>query len=243
MACIRCGNYERRYIYFGGTVSPGATPQQRRTKSREQKVVASERRNLSNFKMAKRKFRALLFGNVEPGWTLVTLTYDDEHVPKGRNGVKPSWKSFSSTVRYWAKARGLQFTYFRVIEDRHGDGRPHIHLVCNIPVAMREEFLTLWNFGAYEQQDMQPVQTTPGGVVDVEALVQYLNKEHREIDERLYTTSRNIRKIEKLPAEEVPNDTGIDDIELPDHHYILERKESSGLYSYIGYIDYVVLPD
>lgn len=237
---IRCGSYERRIIYYGGAAAPDASPQQRRARQLEGRHISSEKKRLSNFRAAKNKFRALVYGNVTPEWSIVTLTYDNEHAPQNKKGVRPSWRQFSNLARRWANERGMDFKYFRVIEDKHGAGRPHIHLLCNIPISMREAFLTLWAFGCYECQDMRQVDTDPGGNVDAEGLTRYLNKERRNLDERLYTTSRNLNKIEKLPPEPIPNETEIEDIALPENHYILDRQEWRGLYGYIGAIDFIV---
>lgn len=238
---VTCGPYRRIIIYSGGAAKTGTHPIPLQAK-RERKRVSSEKKQLSNIKASKNRFRALVYGNVTPAWTLVTLTFDNDHDPGAKRNVKPYWRRFSDIVRRWVKGTPVQaFKYFRIIEDKHGAGRPHIHLLTNIPESLREEFLSIWPYGEYAQQDMKRIERDPYGRIDVDALCRYLTKERRGLDERLYTTSRNLKRIEREPVAIIPEDMEIMDIPLPEEHFILDRGEWRGRYGYIGFIDFIII--
>lgn len=234
---VACGQYHRVIIYSGGASNHRTAPERRKERER----ISSEKKQLSNFKAAQNRFRALVYGNVKPTWTLVTLTFDDAHVPRSKRAVIPYWKHFASAVRRWVKNTSLkEWKYFRIIEDKHGSGRPHIHLLTNVPLSMREDFLTIWEYGSFDCQEMKRVDMDCAGNVDAAGLYRYLSKERRDVDERLYTTSKNLVRIERRPVEAVSDSTEIGSIPLPTNHYILDRQEWHTMYGYIGYIDYLI---
>lgn len=236
MQTVTCGQYQRIIIYSGGSSNQRTALQRRRDRQR----VSSEKKRLSNFKTAQNRFRALVYGNVKPSWTVVTLTFDDEHVPRSKRAAISYWNRFAADVRKWVKSTALkEWRYFRIIEDKHGAGRPHIHLLTNVPLALREEFLTIWEFGSFDCQDMKQVEMDTAGNVDAAGLCRYLSKERRGVDERLYTTSKNLIRIDRGAVEAVADDMEIGAVPLPNGHVILDRQEWRTLYGYIGYIDFL----
>ena len=119
------------------------------------------------------------------GWdaTQYILTFDDAHLPAKYAGVQAAVKSFLKTVRRWMIKVGKNpiFDWVAVIEGQHGDGRFHIHFVCDYFSLCPEEITHLWKYGLVPEDDEErigrPVLMDKQGFF---RLARYLTKERRD---------------------------------------------------------------
>ena len=115
----------------------------------------------------------------EIGWsgTHYVLTFDDEHLPKKREGVKKALAAFLRAVKRWRQKCGKppDFDYIVVIEGLHGDHRYHVHFVCDYYELSPVEIRRLWKYGMV--RDEEPVLLDKQGF---RRLAVYFHKERRD---------------------------------------------------------------
>lgn len=91
-------------------------------------------------------FRLLLENYVSSETIFVTLTYDDNKLPIGRNLVKYDYQNFLKRLRYRIKPR--TFRYFGVGEYGDKTNRPHYHIILfNVGVSDSESIEKSWTKG------------------------------------------------------------------------------------------------
>lgn len=138
---------------------------------------------------------------------VVTLTYDDDHLPESKDAAGKEIKKFFRRVRTARRRRGEDLLYAYNIEGAHGmevdpyfgadgdleDHRIHHHVVINgTGPDFLEEVRSLWHGGGY-------VRVEPFDIRYVEALARYMTKEARTYGrpkpgERTWRCSRNLKK-------------------------------------------------
>ena len=150
---------------------------------------------------------------------VLTMTYDDCHLPPDKQGAAKLLQAFFRKLRAARRRRGEDLRYIYVTEGWHGkaedeffggdgrleDRRLHHHVVLNgCGPGDLEEIRSLWGGGGYVR--MEPVD-----VHYYQELAKYLTKEAREFGrarpgERSWRASRNLRKYE-VEYEEIRSDS------------------------------------
>jgi len=210
--------------------APTDSPRARAEKQR----ASSTARQAINLRTSCQRLECLLFANFGRNDWLVTLTYDEEHLPAGRDGAVKQVKKFIRTLREHRRPRGQPLRYVYVTEDKHGEGRIHHHMVVNGTGEDMEPVRSLWGNGIVLMQNLRPREFP--------ALVRYLTKEPREygrvdVGARNWSASRGLAKAVAPPAETVPD---ILTLQAPPGSYILENEGTTvnefGNYQFIKYL-------
>ncbi len=200
----------------------------------EKKRCSTKARQAMNDKSSWRKLMMILAANFTPSDLCVTLTYDDEHLPKTRVEARARLKQFFAALRKHRSATGEKVLYVYAIETAHGDGRYHHHLVINGTGADYADIRRLWRYGSNVDFD------TIDGWGGYKALAQYMTKEARElgrirVGERSFVCSRGLAKPVR-ESEWVPADYKL---EPPADAFVLEREERVTEFGRFSYIEYL----
>lgn len=196
---IRCGRLVTAVVYT--TPTAGDTPKQR---AQKQKASTAARERL-NARTSYAKLERCLADNFDNGDLLVTLTYDNDHLPDTRKKAVGRVRTFLPKVRAARKARGHpSLRYIYVTEGCFPGGRMHHHLVLDATGDDLEEIKALWPWGYVEITRL---------IFDrehtYEDLASYLTKEPREwghphVGERMWTPSLGLVRSEP-ETETVPD--------------------------------------
>lgn len=114
------GKVVERSKFFAGRRRP-------RTRKKGSTSLAQKDRNMNT---AVRQLARVANCNVDPTWKLVTLTYDDEHLPAT---AEEAWKVLSLFIRRLKRA-GVSVNGFWITADKHKDGsaaRLHHHMMID----------------------------------------------------------------------------------------------------------------
>lgn len=107
---------------------PNASKQERK-RIRE---VTEEQIQRTNANTAQRKLEQLIACNFADNDLVLTATYRDEDLPESADVTRKHLGKVFSQMRAYRKARGLpDLKYIYVLEGRHGDHRPHAHIIIN----------------------------------------------------------------------------------------------------------------
>lgn len=172
-----------------------------------------------NLKSSWRELELALATNFGGRDVVVTLTYDDEHLPESKQQAAAQMQRFFRKLRSARRLRGQELKYVYVTEGAHGaqedgyfggdgvleDRRIHHHMVLNcVGSGDWDELRSLWHGGGY-------LRFEPLDVHYYEELAKYLTKEAREFGrakpgERTWRASRNLDKAE-VEYIEIPSDS------------------------------------
>ncbi len=140
---------------------------------------------------AQRKLEMLMATNFEPEDLVITATYRDEDLPASPDVTRRRLGKVFAQLRAYRKARGLpDLKYIYVLEGRHGDHRPHVHLILNAVGGDLELFKSLWIWG----DDIQLNYIRERGY---DGWAGYLTKERREASlngKKQFVGSRNLER-------------------------------------------------
>lgn len=171
-------------------------------------LPSTPERIFANEKNAWRQLELLIAANFGPGDLVVTVTYDNEHLPESKAAAKYIFsQKFVKNLRAARKKRRQATKYIYVTEGFHGriengsllddseweDHRLHHHFVLNgCGPGDLEEIKSLWPYGTY-------VRVEPLDIHYYRELAKYLTKEPREEGrpkpgERTWEGSRNLRR-------------------------------------------------
>lgn len=179
---------------FYGVVYTQATAADTDRVRREKLKASSAARKKLNFRAAWQKLELLLAANFDERDYLVTLTYDDEHLPASKQAAVDCIRKYIKVLRRERAKKKLSLKYVYVTESRHGDGRLHHHMVINGADGDTELIRSLWTGGAIV--DVKPINPR-----EYTALAQYLTKEPRDAGgsngQRSWTPSLNLDKPER----------------------------------------------
>lgn len=172
-----------------------------------------------NDKCSWRELELQLAANFDHHDLVLTMTYDDQHLPPDKWAAGKSFQAFIRKFRTARKRRGEELRYIYVTEGWHRksdddffgadgrfeDRRLHHHVVLNgTGPGDLEEIQSLWQYGGY-------VRIEPVDVHYYRELAKYLTKEAREFGrarpgERTWRGSRNLKKYEEEYIE-IPSDS------------------------------------
>lgn len=155
------------------------------------KMSSAARRRL-NLKAASRQLELLIAANFTPRDLVVTLTYDDEHLPQSRAEAVKNLKKFFRALREARRRQKLpDLKYIYVTESKHEHGRWHHHVILNGTGNDMETIRSLWTYG--EQVNIEMLDDT-----QYRALAEYLAKEPREAGsangKRMWTPSKGLTR-------------------------------------------------
>ena len=193
----------------------GRIPERKEKKGRSPRSNATSAAQLFyNNKCSWQVLELLIALNFGKGDTVVTLTYDDKHLPGSKGAAKAQIRKFLRKLREVRKRRGEALLYIYTTEGFHGreqsdvfgwdsaleDKRVHHHMVLNGKEV--EELRSLWDCGE--------IRTEPVDIHYYRELAKYLTKEAREEGrarpgERTWCCSRNLDRNVEVEYYDLPD--------------------------------------
>lgn len=185
-----------------------------------------------NMRHAWERLELLLAANFDASDSVVTLTYDDEHLPTNRAAAVANIKRFIRALRAARRKQGQSLKYIYITEGLHGDKRLHHHLVVNGMVD-RATMARLWQHGT-------TCSTSLDCARGYEALARYLTKEPREAGspngKRCWTPSRGLLKPIRRSSLQRNDVT----LSLPPMAQVIERESKHNQWGYFDYVKYML---
>ena len=183
---VRAGRLVYAVMYTQATAND--TPKARAAK---RKATTAARKAI-NLRYSWQKLEQLIAANFDAGDLIVTLTYDDEHLPQDKDGARKCMKKFLSALRAHRKRRGGELKYIYNIEHLHSKGRYHHHMILNQTVDDLETIRSLWSYG----ENIKLAYLDP---MRYEDLARYMTKESREeghtdVGARSWSASLNLER-------------------------------------------------
>ena len=164
---------------------PNASKQERK-RIRE---VTEEQVARTNANTAQRKLEMLMACNFDENDLVLTVTYRDADLPDSADVTRKHLGKVFSQMRAYRKARDLpELKYIYILEGRHGDHRPHAHIIINAAGGDLELMRSLWIWG----DDIQLNYIRERGY---DGWAGYLTKERREASlngKKQFVGSRNL---------------------------------------------------
>ena len=194
--------------------------------------VSTEAQQRMNAKYSWQKLELMLAANFMPRDLVVTLTFDDSHMPKDRKAVNARLKKFRAELAKIRKRKRKDLRCIWTIENKSGDGRWHVHMAMNATGDDFQDILSCWPYG--NDIDIRRLQVDRDK--NYETLARYMCKEARERPGlRSWSCSRSCRKpeVETFP---VPDST---DVKAPKNATVLTEatmRTDFGEFHFIKYI-------
>ena len=155
------------------TAYPAALPSDAEHVRQAKTKMSSAARRRLNLKAACRQLELLIAANFDRRDLVVTLTYDDAHLPQSRAEAVKNLKRFFRALRGVRRRQGLpELKYIYVTEGKHEHGRWHHHLILNGTGNDMETIRSLWAYG--EQVNIEPLDDT-----QYRALAEYQHRSRR----------------------------------------------------------------
>ena len=144
-----------------------------------------------NIRHAFEKLMWLIASNFQLTDWMVSLDYDDAHLPRNRDDAVAQCKKFIRSLRASRKPFGRILMYVYVTEGQHGDHRLHHHIIMNRFRGETEILRKIWKNGG--------VDWVPIGKLGYEGIARYLTKEPRQhgrlyVGDNIWAASRNLKK-------------------------------------------------
>lgn len=194
--------------------------------------ASTEAQKRMNAKHSWEKLELMLAANFMPGDLVITLTYDNEHLPETRAAAADRLKRFRRQLSDLRQDRGTELVMIWTTENKSNEGRWHHHCVINATGEDYQEILRLWVWGS--DIEIKPLKLNREK--NYESLARYMCKEARERPGlRSWSSTRNCRRPE-TETFTVPDDT---DVEIPkDSMTIADAyvRTDYGEYHFIKYI-------
>ena len=166
---------------------PNATKQERK-RIRE---VTEEQIQRTNANTAQRKLEQLMATNFDDTDLVLTVTYRDADLPDSADVTRKHLGKVFAQMRAYRKARDLpELKYIYILEGRHGDHRPHAHIIITAAGGDLELMRSLWIWG----DDIQLNYIRERGY---DGWAGYLTKERREASlngKKQFVGSRNLAR-------------------------------------------------
>ena len=151
--------------------------------------VTEEQVQRTNANTAQRKLEQLIACNFADNDLVLTVTYRDADLPDSADVTRKHLGKVFSQIRAYRKARDLpELKYIYILEGRHGDHRPHAHIIINAAGGDLELMRSLWIWG----DDIQLNYIRERGY---DGWAGYLTKERREASlngKKQFVGSRNL---------------------------------------------------
>lgn len=223
---ISAGPLVMECIYPRGSAKDG--PRSRAAK----KKLSSEAQQRMNRIYSYQKLELMLAANFRPGDLIVTLTYDDDHLPPSRDKAQLRLKRFRTALAGLRRRRGKDLVMIWNTENVFGLGRWHHHCVINSAGRDFSEIRSLWPWGANIEIRKLEIDKDHS----FESLARYLCKEAREKPGlRSWSYTRNCKhpEVETFP---VPDDTQIQPPKGATVYDDAQERTEFGSFRYIKYL-------
>lgn len=215
------------------TVATGAdSPKVRASK----KKATTEVMKRYNHKTSCKKLEMILACNFNPGDYVIMLSFLNQYYPCSKSIVVSRCKQFRAKMAKYYARKGKKFFAVWCIEQQHGDGRIHIHMV--IPKASQHDYaaiLAAWTWGGV---DIKPLRVDRDK--NYSSLAWYMAKEGPEKNsQRAWSYTRNIRK----PIEDTQRvDSGYC-LQAPKGVHVIERYDVETAFGTFQYLKYYIPPN
>lgn len=206
------------------------TPKMERSKLKAVKQISAEAMAKWNCKSASRQLELRIASAFNYSDLVVTVTFDDEHLPDTQEQAKKCLQTFFRQLRKHRKARNQELIYIYVPEGLHGDRRRHFHIFLNSTGEDLEIIKSLWIWG--QQVDLAYIRDK-----GYEGWAIYLSKERREAPlngKKMYVASKNCPKP-KIEYQIVDDGAGI---EAPPHAVDIVDSANKNEYASYHYLKY-----
>lgn len=184
-------------------IYPLPSPRDPSAVRRGKKKITSDAQQRMNLKYQWQKLELLIAGNFRVNDLVVTLTFDDAHLPGSRSETMARMKAFLKSLRAHRKPWGSETKYIYVIEHNHSrddpwmtdveraqQGRYHVHMILNSTGADYGDILESWGNGLVE---MHPFELTRDRTC--ETLARYFCKEIPDyVGARKFIPSRGLTR-------------------------------------------------
>lgn len=213
-----------------------------RAGSREDAVVRQAKRKTSteaqqraNARYSWEKLELMLAANYVPGDLVVTLTFDDDHLPPDRKTTTARCKKFRRELGEIRKTAGQELRMVWAIENKVGEGRWHLHAVINATgTGDFADVLRCWPYGSNVEITRLQVNKRK----NYETLARYMCKEARERSGlRSWSYTRNCRHPE-TETFSVPDDTRV---EIPEGATVIQEETKRTEYAEFQYVKYLAV--
>ena len=235
---ITSGNLVKEAVYSAPL--PRDNPQQRAAKH---KITTAAQKRL-NFRTAQGKLELKLAANFTWKDYFITLTYKEGQEPKSRKEVKTHKAQYMRKLRTQRKRRGQDIKWVCSIENRHGEGRYHLHAVISAadPYLDIDEIKSLWPYGHVEVSCLFDTEHKFNYWSDI---ARYMTKERPEdgndstpVGAQIYSCSRNLSSP-KTETGWIENSAPLD---APPGAIVLEQEEVVNEFGRFKYIKYLTAP-
>lgn len=227
---------QKRTIYSGileevaiCTRAAGREPAKVRAAKRK---ASSEAQAKLNARLSWQKLERILACNFVPKDLVITLTYDEEHLPESRAAAQAKLKKFRKALTEARRSRGEDAVMAYCSENVSGAGRWHHHLVLN--ATGKDDFaeiLSCWPYG----QDIEIRRLEVGRGKNYESQARYMTKERQPKGKNAWGCTRNCRRPEQESVP-VPNDA---QPEIPEDAIILEDVQVRTEYGEFRYVKFL----
>lgn len=196
--------------------------------------ISSVAQEAMNLKHSWQKLKAVLAANFSDTDLVVTLTYDDAHLPSRRADAEKRLKAFIRALRSVRRSAGQELRYVYVTELGHSSGRLHHHIVTNNTGQDYQTIRDLW------QRNGDNIDFSFIWKKGYDGWARYLSKEPRDVGrhyvgERMWRASVGLTKprtfagwVDASEALEIP--AGAREIDKQ------ERHNGYGSYTFIEFM-------
>lgn len=194
--------------------------------------LSSEAQQRMNLKYSYQKLELMLAANFAPGDLILTLTYDEDHLPRSREAAKARLKKFRLKLGALRKCSGAELRMVWATENVFGQGRWHHHCVVNATGDDFDVIRKLWVSGENVEINKLKIDKDHS----YESLARYLCKEARERPGlRSWSYTRSCRKpeVETFP---VPDDTPLQPPKGATVYEEASERNEFGSYKYVKYL-------
>ena len=230
---IEAGNLRKVYVYTPPMPKDGA-----RARAERSKITTAAQKKL-NYKTAQGKLELLIACNFSANDLFVTLTYDDNHLPKTRKEALKNIKHFIRQLREIRQKQGKPLKYIYNTEDKHGAGRFHHHIIINsVDDKDMETLISMWNYSEEQGVDIERLMKRKTDGRQFIDIARYMTKEAAEEkpnDTRMYVCSRGLKRPKKYYEWIKDNETVIipRNAELLEHEALVNQWGEFIYYKYI----------
>ena len=199
----------------------------------EKRKISSAAQQRINARYSWQKLELMLAANFVPGDLVITLTFDEDHLPETRQEACARLKKFRADLSRMRKDAGEQLVMIWTTENKSGAGRWHHHCVINATSGSDfVDVLRCWPHGS----DIEIRRLEINSKKTYESLARYFCKEARDRPGlRSWSYTRNCRhpEIETFP---VPDDTTV---RAPEDATVLEEASDRTMFGQYAYIKYL----
>lgn len=175
-------------------IQKGDSPQARAAK----KKCSTLGRKLTNHRTMQKSLYLLMAANFKLTDFFLTLTFDDAHLPRRRAEAMAAVQSYVRLLRKYRALTGTDVLYIYCIENKHGAGRYHVHMVLNATEKDVETICSLWSYGAVDWEyigwSKERGRLKERGPEGYKILAQYMTKEPQPVGARNYSHSQNLSR-------------------------------------------------